>query len=365
MRGKNPLTDRRPAPPMPAAIQEVDMPNPVIPPAGQYFPPRGNSIQPLNTNFIRTDDVPPHGMSYGAQSAMIPPRPGTAGTALPYPPGGRPGSSNGLNPGNYGPMRPSSAAGYGPQPQPRPFSGGRLANRPSSIAAGGPGMIPPAGTYPPGPPPRTNTAMGSLGGNLGPGGPNAGFQKPSGSGGPPPGPGRMPYPGPQGHPPNNSFKPDGQFGPDGKHRPPPVDIGFVAPDVKPPRSPGPRAPPSGTMSSGQGGRLPVGNGPQTPLSPSGKPTLPNSPSPSGAPWSAQAPSTPQSEPAPAPVAATPPPAPAKPPTAGKGPKTFEEMGVPQQQKDQDCVCFPDPPSCAQSNTRPGYHVEVFFILQSL
>jgi hypothetical protein len=303
---------------MPAAIEEVEMPDPVIPPAGQYFPPRGNSIQPLNTNFIRTDDVPPHGMSYGAQSAMIPPRPGTAGTPLPYPPGGRPGSSNGLNTGNYGPMRPSSAAGYGPQPQPRPISGGRLANRPSSIAAGGPGMIPPAGTYPAGPPPRAGTAMGSLG------------------------PGRMPHPGPQGYPPNNSFKPDGQLGPgsgpDGKHRPPPVDIGFVAPDIKPPRSPAPRPPPTGTMSSGQGGRL-VGNGPQTPLSPSGKPGLPNSPSPSGASWSAQAQSTPQPEPAPAP---TPPPAPAKTPAVSKGPKTFEEMGVPQQQKEQDCVCFPTP-----------------------
>ncbi|KAA8909806.1 hypothetical protein FN846DRAFT_941588 [Sphaerosporella brunnea] len=262
MRGKkNPLTERRPPPPaMPSAIEEVEMPDPVIPPAGQYYPPRGNSIAPLNTNFIRTDDSP--------------------------------------------------------------------------HATGGPGTIPPAGTYPAGPP-RAGTAMGALGNP----GPNGSFRKPSGG---PPGPGRMPYPGPQGYPPNNPVKPDGQYGagsgPDGKPRPPPVDIGFVAPDIKPPRSPAPRPPKSpistGTMSSGQGGRLPLGSGgPATPMSPgpNGKPGLPNSPAPGGAPWSAP----PQPEPAPAP--APPAPAPIKSPAAGKGPKTFEEMGVPQQTKEQDCV----------------------------
>ena len=336
------------------------MPDPGIPSGGQYnYPPgpppsqepqmhpiRQGSIPPLNTNFIRTDDA--YGMPHGAaQSAILPPR---SGTALPYP--GHPGSSNSLVPGNQGPLRPSSAAGYGPSP--RPISGAHLANRPFSIATGGPGMIPPAGTYPAGPA-RTNTGM-SLN-NPGPG-PS---RRPSGS----QGPGRLPYPGSQGYPLNS--RPSDQYGagpgpgsgpgsgpgPDSKHRPTPVDIGFEAPIPKPPRSPALRppkspAPPMGTMLSGYSGRLPVANGPPTPMSPgpNGKPVgLPSSPSPKAGAWPtpAPAPAPTQShlpqhaapEPAPTPKPAA---APAKPP--GKGPKTFEEMGVPQQQKEQDCVCTP-------------------------
>ncbi|KAF8250088.1 HCP-like protein [Wilcoxina mikolae CBS 423.85] len=107
MRKSNPLTARRP--PMPVPIEEVDMPEPIIPSGGQYNYPQGpppsqeprmhpvrqGSIPPLNTNFIRTDNS--HGMPHGAQSTIVPPR---SGTALPYPDGGRPGSSNGLIPGN-------------------------------------------------------------------------------------------------------------------------------------------------------------------------------------------------------------------------------------------------------------------------
>ncbi|KAI5855372.1 hypothetical protein BZA05DRAFT_391404 [Tricharina praecox] len=366
MRGKNPLTERRQqqqhiAP----TIEEVDMPDPLNPQPGQYnypppnqhqFPPRQGSMAPLNTSFIRTDDAPQHGMSYGVQSAIVPhdahphgmpPRgmpppagtygapqsailPPRSGTAIPYPLSDRPGISNSLGP------RPSSAAGY----------------------ASGPGMIPPAGTYPP----RAGTAMGSMGGP----GPSGPFRKPSGQGpapGPPMhGPGRLPHPGRPGLPPNSGSDGYGA-GPEGKHRPPPVDVGFEAPIANAPRSPRPPRSPGPGMQ--QPGRLPVGgaNSPSAPLSPlsprpPGKPMgLPTSPSPSGSPWAPPPqpqqqlprPSTANGPPAPlshtepsSPEPAPPPPvkaqtAPVKAPMSGKGPKTFEEMGVPQQTKEQDCV----------------------------
>ena len=50
------------------------------------------------------------------------------------------------------------------------------------------------------------------------------------------------------------------------------------------------------------------------------------------------PSVPSKTPVERPVAATPPIS-ATPKPPGKGPKTFEEMGVPQGKRDQDCVCF--------------------------
>jgi len=352
------------------------MPDPSNPQPGQYnypppnqhqFPLRHGSMVPMNTNFIRTDDAPPHGMPYGShpvivppdthplgmpprgmpppagtygapQSAILPPR---SGTAVPYPLNDRPGISSSVGP------RPSSAAGYGPPPS-LVSVGDCLANIPLSIA--GPGMIPPAGTYPP----RAGTAMGAMGGP----GPSGPFRKPSGQGPPPHGPGRLPHPGRPGLPPNST--PDGYgAGPEGKHRPPPVDVGFEAPLTNAPRSPRPPRSPGPGMQAGHPGRLPVGgaNSPSTPVSsrPGGKPIgLPTSPSPSGSPWAPPQqqqprPSTsngppPQQahiEPS-SPDPAPPPPVKAqtaslKAPLTGKGPKTFEEMGVPQQTKEQDCV----------------------------
>lgn len=315
------------------------------PPAhqGSMPPPRRGSIPPLNTNFIRTDDASPHGMSFGTPNP-IPPRSG-----IPYP--GQSGNPN-------GPLRPSTASGYGHQP--RPLSGFPIANRPFSIATGGSGMIPPAGTYPP----RAGTAMGSMGGSA-PNGPDGQYRRPSG-------PGRQQYPGPQGFQPNPMI-PDGQYGAppgnDGKHRPPPVDIGFEAPNQRPLRSPASRPPrspaPQGTMSSGHGmrlpggemsgQRLPIGNGPPTPMTPGPnmKPMgLPASPAQMAGAWpppQQQGSPTPSQhqqygappEPVSTPKPSTPKPAPpAKPGKAGKGPKTFEEMGVGHIKEEQDCVGVP-------------------------
>lgn len=355
MRGKNPLTDRRPLPqPMAPALEEVDMPDPLNPQPGQYnypaqkrhqFPPRQGSMASVNTNFIRTDDAPPHDMSYGIESAIgphdahphgIPPHgippagtygtlqsailPPRSGSAIPYALNGRPGIPNVL--GGPGP-RPSSAAGYGSQPRP-------LSSAPFSTASGAPGVIPPAGTYPP----RAGTAMGSMGGP----GPSGPFRKPSGHGPPPHGPGRRPVPPP-------SSAPDGYgAGPESKHRPPSVAVGFEAPIANPPRSPRPPRSPGPGKQAGQPGRRPVG-GTNTP-STGGKPS---SPPPGGSPWAppphqqqqrpsaSNAPHTEPSsfEPAPPPVKTQT--APVKAPLTGKGPKTFEEMGVPQQTKEQDCV----------------------------
>ena len=347
MRKSNPLTAKRAAAAaaaadQPSPISEVDMPEPGIPSGGLYnypqvpplapqhmHPPRLASIPPpLNTGFID-----PHGTgALGPHSAILPPR---SGTTLPYP---RPGSSAGG--GMVNPLRPSSAAGYGPQPRPL-VPRAHFADGPSSAAngGGGPGIIPPAGTYP-APPPRTGTAMSSMSGH-GPGPGPGPFGRPPPGG--PGGGGRQQYPGPQG-PPQDQHKPGP--GPGGKHRPPPVDIGFQGPAPRPPRSPAPRPPKSpAPPGGGHPGRLPVGGGPPTPMSPgpNGKPVgLPSSPSPMGA-WNAPPPPQPkpqqqQQAPPPAPEPApTPKPtvAPARPP--GKGPKTFEEMGVPQQQKEQDCV----------------------------
>ena len=302
----------------------------------QQFPPRGGSIQPLNTSFIRTDSAPPQGLYYGGPP-NAPPRTGTAGPNYPLP-GGRPGPKNGLAAGPLSPPRSSSAAGYGPQPRPLP-GGVPQANRSSSSSLG---SIPPAGTYIP---PRAGTAMGLM--NNAP--PQQGpYRRPSGPHAAPPGPGRQHYPGPHGHPqghPPNTYPPDNQYGQaqDPKHRPPPVDIGFEAP-IKPPRSPAPRAPTSPPQGPGHGGRLPVNNAPPTPMTPglNNRPMgLPTSPSPGGGSWAAPpqpaaAPSQLQES---APKPSTPKPTqPSKPPAAGKGPKSFEEMGVPSQtQKEQDCV----------------------------
>jgi len=303
----NPLTAKRQSV-VPPVIQEVDMPEvpgmnynyasgPPPHAQNQRQPPRNNTMPPINTDFIRQDQ---YGQPYGPQSAIQPPRPGTA---VPYP--ARPGSSSGLAPG-HAPMRPSSATGYGP------------------------GIIPPAGTYPAGPP-RTSSAMSTMSGPPAPGRGRAGY----GPSGPPPS-GRQPYPGPQGPhgiPPMQSAPPETHYPPP-QNRPPPVaDIGFEAPlpRPQPPKSPAP----SKASSGGPGRRPPSSHGStysQTQPSPSQRPVgLPASPSPV---QHQQTMPPPQAAPTPKPTTPAPAAAP-KPP--GKGPKTFEEMGVPQQAKEQECV----------------------------
>lgn len=100
---------------------------------------------------------------------------------------------------------------------------------------------------------------------------------------------------------------------------PKLDVGYSAPlgppERKPVRTPVPGHPPSSRMSS-----------PRPPGSPSFAPRMESrdssTPKPPSAAHSAQS-QKPSAQPA-------------KPP--GKGPKTFEEMGVPTAKKDNDCVC---------------------------
>lgn len=324
------------------------MPDPAIP-GGNYnygpgplptqHPPRPlrqGTMPNVNTGFMMPD-MTSHLQPFGPQSAIQPQRPGSA---APYPV--RPGSAG---PGSHQPHRPSSAAAFGPLP--RPISGVPRTNRPYSIAMGGgppPGAILPAGTYPTGPP-RPFTSMG----DVGPG------RRSSGAG-------RQPYGQPLGYP-SQPNGPDGPGYPGGfngdtvprihtpkppqQGKPSPLDIGFEAPDPRPKTSKtappgGPiAAPPSGLGRPGtaQGSQGPVSKKPPGPQYGGSQGSLENFNStngPSSPPQTAtQAPRPPTAEAPPKPVS-TPLP---KPP--GKGPKTFEEMGVPPGPKnEQDCVSIP-------------------------
>ncbi|KAL7268856.1 hypothetical protein RUND412_008502 [Rhizina undulata] len=304
----NPLTEKRQsaAAPIVSPIQEaLDMPDPSIPsgnfnyPSGPLHPQepprqmRFGTPQSVNPNFINTD-IP--GQTYSP--VVQPLRPGTT---VPYPT--RPSSSGGMAPG-IPPHRPNSAVSYGYGHPPRPLPGTPRTNRSSS---GGPGMIIPAGTYPTGPAGRQ------------PGGP----------------PGRQPYPG-QGFPPGTP-PPGGMYPgyddavptikqpkpPHGK--PGPIDVGFEGPRHKPGLPPGGLGPkkqglPSSPRMATPAQALP----PQKPSTPPVNPAQTPKPPP--------APISPGPAPSPAPS-----PAPKHQGPPGKGPKTFEEMGVPQQPKDQECV----------------------------
>ncbi|RPA98827.1 HCP-like protein [Choiromyces venosus 120613-1] len=336
----NPLTQRRQSvvPPIISPVEEaVDMPDPTIPPGNNYSYPTGSppvqeplrpSVRPgtmpnVNTSFI----APDLGQSYmdpgnGSLSAVQPPR--RPGTTAPYPV--RPGS-----PGSGVPphARPMSAVGY---------------------AMGGQGMIPPAGIYPGGPP-RPFTAMDNQG------------RRPPGGRQQPPYPGPDEYSSPQGRqgpgypggfngesvPHINTPKPSQMHGNQGI-KPPgtPIDIGFEAPAPrpKPAKSPAPSTmggPHNKRISSSSGDKRPGSSlsphGQQWPVNQQGPPNKGQGSPPLGpTPRSPSPPVNPSQTPKPPPSSATPKPQSTplpKPP--GKGPKTFEEMGVPQQTKDQDCV----------------------------
>ncbi|TGZ80201.1 HCP-like protein [Ascodesmis nigricans] len=326
MRGKNPRTARQsfqkpsiapiteaPMSPTGGSFQMpepgADYSNDYPPPGGQY-PGQGG---PLNTSFIRTDGGP-------GPNSGIPPR---AGSAAPYP----------LGNAMEGPIRPNTATGtgYGSNFHPRQSSLNNSANSRLSVASLGPGMIPPAGTYPPpgSIPPRAGSAAPQGGFHRpGPQGPYGGPQGPP-PGRPTPGPGGRgqfgPGPGPLSPPPHDPYGPPQRPGPDG-----PGLIGFEAPSKpqqapRPPRSPGPN------MQGGPGGRASPRPGTAAsmhkPNSPLGSPMSGNFPRPGVS-------QTPPRGHTPQPPPATQP-APSKPP--GKGPKTFEEMGVPVQKEEQDCV----------------------------
>lgn len=211
------------------------------------------------------------------------------------------------------------------------------------MGGGPPGMIPPAGTYP-APSPRPFNSMGDT--------VPAPGRRPSGAG-------RQPYGPPHGYPPHVNG-PEGPGYPGGFNgdtvprihtpKPPqtgksaPLDIGFEAPEPRP--KPSKTAPPAGSIapppsgsgrpgtsqgSQGGAGKKPqgsqYGSGQGSPdfFRPSnGPPTPPVNTAQAPRPPTAETVSKPTSTPLP------------KPP--GKGPKTFEDMGVPQAPKqEQDCV----------------------------
>lgn len=203
------------------------------------------------------------------------------------------------------------------------------------------GVIPPAGTYPTSQP-RPFTSMG----DAGPG------RRPSGTG-------RQAFGSSQGYP-SHLNGPDSTGYPGGfnseivpriqtpkpplQDKPSPLDIGFEAPDPRPKSSK--TAPPGGAIAappstSGRPGTAQGSHGSLTKKLPGpqhgstqGNPgffNLPDGPSsPPQTPVQVPRPATTETPPKPA---STPLP---KPP--GKGPKTFEEMGVPPGPKnEQDCV----------------------------
>jgi hypothetical protein len=118
--------------------------------------------------------------------------------------------------------------------------------------------------------------------------------------------------------------------------PPPVkaDIGFVAPPDSRQRLQRPTQPNSGTLQKHPprtSSNPPAGKAPnqQRPAQSQRPSPAANKPPPSAA---SAKPSVPSAKP-------TPPSSSARPP--GKGPQTFEEMGVPQSKKDGDCVSVQD------------------------
>lgn len=262
-------------------VEAVDMPDPQVPqippiPAQHQFPPRGSSTAPsINTGFINPEILAGAGQNQGGYL----PRPGSA---APYPTG-----PNGNLPF---PARSNSASGYGPGPGPGP--------------QGRPFSPPAAGFYPQG--------------NLGPGPqrpypPNSGPPQSRTPHGPPPHQQQRPPPQGQGYTvydDQQKRQSGGRPSSSGTPKPaPPVDIGFEAPVQKPK----PPASPKLQQQQQPPQHRPMQSPPPTASQP---PTSPGPPRPTP---------TPAPKPAPAPT------------KAGKGPKTFEEMGVAEQKKDEECV----------------------------
>ncbi|KAH0609315.1 uncharacterized protein H6S33_012801 [Morchella sextelata] len=319
----NPLTERQQsaaAPIMSPLEEAVDMPDPTIPggnynynsgpPPGQR-PTRQATMPNINPGFI-SPEIASHLQPFGVPQSPAQARPGSA---APY---------------------PLSGPGPGPGPHPR---------GPGAFVMGGgppPGMIPPAGTYPAGPP-RPFTAMSD----------SSPSRRPSGAGGQPYGPPQQ-----QGYPPHSpeAGYPGGFNGetvprihtpkpPGLPSGPAPVNIGFEAPERPKPSKTAPPSgpiapPPSTTSNSGRPGTS-QGSAPprqqqqqqQQPMAPqhgggqAGHELFDGPPTPTN---KTQRPTTAESTPKP--VSAPLP----KPP--GKGPKTFEDMGVPQAPKqDGDCI----------------------------
>lgn len=254
--------------------------------------------------------------------------------------------------------RPSSAAPY-PMDNGPPSFGPSMPNaaRPTSAfnmippGPGAPGA--PAGRLPPqGPnygPPRPHTSVDAMS----PTGPHPG-RKPVGGPGTrvssgPPGPGGYRQPGgpsvdhPEQHymsPPPSSGRPPSYGpgpGPNKLQKQPTVqDIGFQAPleQKKPMQLP------AGYERASTASTVPAAGPPIIPAAAAPRPVSGSRPGSSGRPAPQKSDSAPPrpSQPPQPPKEATPKPAATAPPP-GKGPKTFDEMGVPKVNKDQDCVSF--------------------------
>lgn len=325
----NPLTERLKAqqhlPSIPAE-EPLDMPVPEIPQFQQHpqqggRPPRKSSAQPAN--FINPNLLQ-------GQGDYLQPRPGTT---APYP------EHMGMdNP----PRRPSSAAGYGGTNS-RPLSIPPVAPRPSSLSAN----IPPAGTRPN--PQNFNNGADPYN-QQGQGYYDDGYDDHYNRPVQPLQPQRSPEQRPQ-------------QGPNGRITP--AQIGFVAPENLPkPSRPGgpPRVGPNGPVRPSstrppQGQQLPPRSSSARPQQQQGPgPARPGSTRPPGQqgpgparPGSTRPPQQNMAPPQPSPnkvasgkTSPAPPAAQAAAPAGqqpgkGSGPKTFEEMGVPQGKQEGECV----------------------------
>ncbi|KAI5793783.1 hypothetical protein DFH27DRAFT_613145 [Peziza echinospora] len=315
----NPITERqRAAGNMGSLPEAVDMPDPNVPhdyppmpvmpniaQLQQQFPPRSSSAQSgkINPGFINPNLLPQNQGGYlePAYGNNLPPQ--RPGSAAPYPIDG-PGPMNGNFPF---PARSTSAASHsGPGPQGRPFSPpGSQAPRPMSAIVYPHTNIPPAGAYPQG--------------NQGPGqnrpfNASPGPQKNGPPGRPNMGPGQQSYGGYD----QNGPRPGS--GGNGQRPPPQVSLGFEAPEPRPKPAPTPQ--------------------PQKQIQQQYQQQQQQRPPPQQQqqqhqqqPQYSQPPPQQQQQPRPQPA---PTPKPAAVP-AGKGPKTFEEMGVQAQKKEEECV----------------------------
>jgi hypothetical protein len=302
----------------------------------------GNRREHASTPTVSMPQVPEFGQSYSQPQIPPPQHPGYPthghpyGTPTQFPPQpARP---------NYGSPGPQGGAGFHIAPADRPPPGASPVP-PGPPGWGGPGQRPP------------NQPMGNTPPHMGSPQPGYAAQFPSAQSprppqGPPQGPphGRVPS-GPQtGRPPQGPPRPS----------PSPLpDIGFTAPPdfsgADRQRMPGGRLMKPAAGRGGPVGGPPGGPAPPTRLGTNQPPT--------------SSPHPPRQQPMnkPQPAAAPTPPTntgPSKPPTSGaaaaphkkpgKGPATFEEMGVPATKKQDDCV------SCSSrimaELTVPGHHV---------
>jgi hypothetical protein len=323
----------------------------------------GSDASPGGRRGSRGDTTTPYPVSDHPPTVSAPyDRPSTA---APYP------MDNG--PPRVGPQRPGMAGGFAPElrsSSARPTSSSEFNINPNIYPSNdsyGHGSPRPGPGYDMGPMPlRPHTSVDNMGPGRGGRPPNGGRGVPP----PPGGPGSYRQPGgpsaqrpePQGRssstqPPDIGYSaPDGrtklqkQSGGSIKKAPTMQDIGYVAP-LEPRQHTRPSTVQPGTenrtssrmdrpsSASGQNSR--PSSRPGSAGRPSGYDNMPK-PNRVQTLQQQQQPSSPKPAPAPAPAQAAPTPPPAKPSTPstpGKGPKTFDEMGIGQAPKDSDCVSY--------------------------